>query len=187
MENHVSLSRVLAYYLRHKPNELNLELNTGGWVDVNALISGMKKCGHSINKTILFEIVNTDNKNRYSLNRERTLIRANQGHSVPVNMNFVPQCPPDFLYHGTSSRFIDKIMKDGLQRMTRNYVHLSADIDTARAVGTRHGGNLVIITIDTKQYKKIDWYISENGVWLVKYLPPTGFTLNFVSDTRWAE
>lgn len=122
------------------------------------------------------EIVRTDNKQRYSFNEDKTLIRANQGHSVSVDVELKEKEPPEFLYHGTADRFLKSIMTEGLKPMSRLYVHLSKDIETANKVGKRHG-NPAILKVNSGQMNQdgIKFYLSENGVWLtskvdVKYL-----------------
>ena len=120
----------------------------------------------------LEEIVSTDNKQRYSFNEDKTLIRANQGHSIPVDVELEEVTPPDILYHGTGEKFVSSINKLGLIPKSRLYVHLSKDIDTAKNVGKRHG-NPIIYSVDCKKmiadgYK---FYLSVNGVWLTKEVP----------------
>lgn len=131
------------------------------------LIDGINNSGHKINMEILEEIVETDNKQRYSFNESKTLIRANQGHSIPVDVELKEQEPPEFLYHGTADRFIKSIMTEGLKPISRLYVHLSKDIETAYKVGKRHGKS-VILKVDSGQMYQdgIKFYLSENGVWL---------------------
>jgi len=163
--------KYIAYLLRHNPE--NLDMNKKGWVDVKDLL---KKC--KIPMEELEEIVATDNKQRYNFNDNKTKIRANQGHSidwVEVDMDEVE--PPDILYHGTSSRFLEKIYENGLNKMSRQHVHLSDDIPTATNVGQRHGDNTVIIEIDTKSMYEdgIIFYLSANSVWLVDHVDPKYF------------
>ena len=131
------------------------------------LIDGINNSGHKINMEILEEIVETDNKQRYSFNESKTLIRANQGHSIPVDVELKEQEPPEFLYQGTADRFIKSIMTEGLKPISRLYVHLSKDIETAYKVGKRHGKS-VILKVDSGQMYQdgIKFYLSENGVWL---------------------
>lgn len=118
---------------------------------------------------VLEEIVRTDYKQRYSFNEDKTLIRANQGHSIPVDVELKEEGPPEFLYHGTADRFIKAIMEEGLKPMSRLYVHLSKDMETANKVGKRHG-NPVILKVHSGQMRRegIQFYLSENGVWLTK-------------------
>lgn len=160
-------SRYLSLILRHKPEVVGIELDKHGWAKVSELLPAMK-----LDMETLEEIVNTDEKGRYKFNEDRTLIRANQGHSIDVDVELKEATPPDILYHGTGWKSVDSIMKTGLDKRTRKYVHLSKDIDTAIKVGKRHG-NPVVLTIDAgimyeHGYK---FYISENGVWLTEKVP----------------
>ncbi len=164
-----SLSKFLSLILRHNPEAAYIQLDEHGWVEVDQLISGIKKSGKKINRDILEEIVRTDNKQRYSFNEDRTLIRANQGHSVPVDVELKEQEPPKILYHGTAERFYNSIKAEGLKPMGRLYVHLSKDIETAINVGKRHGKPIVLKIFSGRMYQdgKV-FYLSANGVWLTK-------------------
>lgn len=163
------LSVFISLILRHKPETIGIQLDEHGWANVNELISGISSTGRKINMEILEEIVRTDNKQRYSFNEDKTLIRANQGHSIPVDVELKEQQPPQILYHGTASRFLDSIMQDGLKPMSRLYIHLSSDMETAMKVGKRHG-EPVVLKINSEEMCNdgIKFYLSENGVWLVK-------------------
>ena len=165
------LSVFISLILRHKPSEIGITLDNHGWADVNELIDGINRSGRSIDMKLLEEIVKTDNKGRYSFNEDKTLIRANQGHSIPVDVGLKEVIPPDILYHGTAMRFIDSIKQQGIKSMSRLYVHLSKDLDTAIKVGNRHGKS-VVLRIDTKKMfeEGIKFYLSENGVWLTKFV-----------------
>lgn len=140
------------------------------------LINGIKNTGRNINMPILEDIVETDSKQRYSFNEDKTLIRANQGHSVPVDVNLEKMKPPKFLYHGTADQFLNSIMEEGLKPMNRLYVHLSTDIETAIRVGKRHGNPVVLKIHSNQMYEEgCIFYLSKNGVWLtrdvqIKYL-----------------
>ena len=161
------LSVFISLILRHKPSEIGIQLDEHGWANVVELINGINNTGRNIDLEILKEIVRTDNKQRYSFNEDKSLIRANQGHSIPVDVELKEQQPPQFLYHGTASRFIDSIMQEGLKPMSRLYVHLSRDVETAMKVGKRHG-EPVVLKIRSKEMHDdgIKFYLSENGVWL---------------------
>lgn len=172
-KNKKEFSQYLSYILRHKPGDISLELADGGWVLTDELIRAInEKSGHwNIDLGTLKDVVDTDNKQRYSFKEDFKFIRANQGHSVKnLNMGYVPVKAPDELYHGTSEENYSKIKESGhILPMSRQYVHLSHDKDTAAKVGTRHG-KLVIIVIDAKQMQcdGLDIYKSENGVYLTK-------------------
>lgn len=164
-------SKFISLILRHKPSEIGIELDEHGWANVTELIEGINK-RQPFNMAQLEEIVSTDNKQRYSFNEDKTLIRANQGHSIPVDVELKEVTPPDVLYHGTGEKFVTSINELGLIPKSRLYVHLSKDIQTATSVGRRHG-NPVIYSVDCKQmvsdgYK---FYLSINGVWLTKEVP----------------
>lgn len=164
-------SRFISLILRHKPSEIGIELDEHGWAKVDELIKGIDK-KQKFNMAMLEEIVASDEKQRYSFNSDKTLIRANQGHSIPVDVELEEVTPPDILYHGTGEKFISSINKLGLIPKSRLYVHLSKDIDTAINVGKRHG-NPIIYSVNCKKmiadgYK---FYLSVNGVWLTKEVP----------------
>lgn len=163
------LSVFLSLVLRHKPEAAGIVLDKNGWTNVEELIEGVKKTGRNINKTLLQEIVRTDQKGRYTFNEDKTMIRANQGHSVLVDVELKEQIPPDILYHGTATRFLKNIQKEGLKPMSRLYVHLSKEKETALKVGERHG-EPVVLKIDAKaMYENGEkFYLSANGVWLTK-------------------
>lgn len=163
------LSVFISLVLRHKPEATRITLDEHGWANVDELINGINNTGRKIDMTMLEEIVKTDNKQRYSFNEDKTLIRANQGHSIPVDVELKEQEPPELLYHGTADRFVKSIMTEGLKPMSRLYVHLSKDIETAKKVGKRHG-NPVVLKIHSEQMKRdgVKFYLSENGVWLTK-------------------
>lgn len=165
------LSVFISLILRHKPSEIGIVLDEHGWANVKELIAGINNTGRNIDMGILEEIVRTDKKCRYSFNENKTLIRANQGHSIPVNIEFKEVVPPDVLYHGTATKSLDSIKQQGIKSMSRLYVHLSKDSETAVNVGSRHG-KCVVLSIDTKRMFNdgIKFYLSANGVWLVDYV-----------------
>lgn len=163
------LSVFISLVLRHKPDAVGIILDEHGWANVEELLDGINSTGRKIDMEVLEEIVRTDCKQRYSFNEDKTLIRANQGHSIPVDVELKEDEPPEFLYHGTADRFIKAIMEEGLKPMSRLYVHLSKDIETAAKVGKRHG-KPVILKVHSGQMCRegIRFYLSENGVWLTK-------------------
>jgi len=165
------LSIFISLVLRHQPDAAGIKLDEHGWANVDELIEGISNTGRIIDKDILEEIVRTDNKQRYSFNEDKTLIRANQGHSVPVDVELEEKQPPQYLYHGTAERFLDSIMAEGLKPMSRLYVHLSKDKETAVKVGKRHGKPVVLKIKAEEMWKdEIKFYLSQNGVWLTKYV-----------------
>ena len=165
------LSVFISLILRHKPDAADIQLDEHGWANVDELINGINNTGRNINMDILEEIIRTDNKQRYSFNDDKTLIRANQGHSIPVDVELEEKQPPKYLYHGTADRFLDSIMTDGLKPMGRLYVHLSKDEETAMKVGKRHGKPIVLKIKSEEMYNDgIKFYLSQNSVWLTKYV-----------------
>jgi len=167
-------SKYLSYLLRH-----NAELiDNNGWASVNDVIRGMHEHGYPVTHTILKEIVADDEKQRYSFDGDK--IRANQGHSLVVDLGLVAIAPPEFLYHGTANGTLRLIYRDGLLPQSRQYVHLSEDIDTAHKVGKRHG-EPVVITIQAAVMAGDGYafYRSENGVWLTKAVPLIYLTFGF--------
>ncbi len=166
------ISKLIALVLRHKPGELGLTMDSHGWVETKALIEKLNE-RQPFDMEMLEEIVRTDNKQRYSFNPDKTRIRANQGHSIPVDLELLPQTPPNVLYHGTATRFSGIIDQQGLKPMQRQYVHLSDRLETAVNVGKRHGAPLVYV-IDAEAMQKAGYvfYCSENGVWLTDSVPP---------------
>ena len=173
MGNLDRLSRFISLLLRHKPEEAHITLDEHGWADVEELLAGINSTGREINRDMLEEIVATDKKQRYSFNPDKTLIRANQGHSIPVDVELKEQEPPEFLYHGTAAAFLDAIKAEGLKPMSRLYVHLSKDRETALTVGKRHG-KPVVLKVYSGQMGRVGcrFYLSENGVWLTKKVAP---------------
>lgn len=135
-------SKFISLILRHRPEVIGIELDEHGWADVGELIAGVAK-SRPFDMEMLEEIVRTDSKQRYSFNEDRTLIRANQGHSIPVDVELEQKEPPEVLYHGTGEKFVSSIDRQGLLPKSRLYVHLSPDEATARNVGRRHGKPVV--------------------------------------------
>ncbi len=169
----VKLGKFLSMVLRHKPETIGITLDENGWADVDELIKQMNKNKEDyFNFEILSEIVETNNKKRYAFNEDRTKIRANQGHTVKVDVELKKAIPPDILYHGTAVKYEQSIDSEGLIPKARLHVHLSYDIETATAVGKRHG-KLLIYTVDAKKMseKGYKFYLSENEVWLTEYVP----------------
>lgn len=171
------ISKYLSKHLRHTPERLGLTLAIGGWVSVDELLSACAAHQFPITRAELEEVVATSDKQRFSFDQTRTRIRANQGHSVEVDLELQPQTPPDVLYHGTGEGSVSAILQSGLLKMSRHHVHLSKDMETARKVGMRHG-RPVILAIDAAAMQKagFTFYCSDNGVWLVDEVPPQHLT-----------
>lgn len=166
-----SISKYISLILRHKPEVIGITLDEHGWADVDELIKGVAKT-KDFDMNMLEEIVRTDEKGRYSFNEDKTLIRANQGHSVKVDVELEKTEPPEILFHGTGEKYCISIDNEGLIPKSRLYVHLSSDIDTAIKVGRRHG-RPVVYTVDSDRMFKdgYDFYLSVNGVWLTEKVP----------------
>ena len=166
-----STSQFLSMILRHKPEVIGISLDDHGWANVNDIVNGISK-SRDFDFETLKKIVDTDDKKRYSFNDDMTLIRANQGHSVQVDVELEEKRPSFNLYHGTGEKYCESIEKIGLIPKSRLYVHLSSDIDTAIKVGSRHG-KAIVYEIDTSEMIKdgYKFYISANMVWLTKEVP----------------
>jgi putative RNA 2'-phosphotransferase len=168
------ISKFLSLVLRHKPEEIGLTLKENGWVAVDDLIQACAEYGKGFTLEELREVVETNEKRRFSFDETGKEIRANQGHSTEVAIEFEAQAPPLVLYHGTAEKNVGLIRENGLNKMSRHHVHLSADVETARKVGARHG-KAVIFEIDTvaAEEQGLQFFVSANGVWLVEVVPPS--------------
>ena len=167
------LSKQLSYVLRHNPGDIGITLDEQGWTDVATLLEKLTASGHHVTMNVLKHVVATNAKRRFKFNEDERKIRANQGHSVEVELGYAASQPPEFLYHGTVDRFIVSILKDGLQKMNRHHVHLSADIATAAIVGERRGKPLILQVSAGKMFAAgYSFYLSDNNVWLTETVPP---------------
>lgn len=164
-------SKFISLILRHKPEVIGISLDEHGWADVEELILGISKT-REFSREMLEEIVRTDQKQRYSFNEDKTLIRANQGHSIPVDVELDVVSPPEILWHGTGEKYGSSIEKMGLIPKSRLYVHLSEQRETACQVGQRHGKLVIYRVLAGKmQQDGYIFYRSKNGVWLTKEVP----------------
>lgn len=163
-----STSKFISLILRHKPETIGITLDEHGWASVSELIEGIGRT-RSFDMEALEKIVETDEKMRYSFNEDKTLIRANQGHSIPVDVELEQKTPPEFLWHGTGLKYVESIEAQGLIPKSRLYVHLSSEYETAVNVGSRHGSPVVykVLTGQMAQDGHL-FYLSRNGVWLTK-------------------
>lgn len=167
------ISKFLSLILRHKPEEVGLSLEENGWVKVADLQKVCADYGMFFTLQELEEVVATNDKKRFSFNETKTKIRASQGHSLEVEIEFERKIPPEILYHGTAEKYLSAIFASGLQKMNRHHVHLSADKETARKVGARHGKPIIFeIKTATMIAEGFDFFVSANGVWLVAEVPP---------------
>ena len=170
--NDKSLSKFISLILRHKPETIGIELDENGWADVEKLLIGAK-----INFSALERIVRENDKQRFSFNEDKTKIRANQGHSLKVDVELEEKIPPQFLYHGTIERFAKFIDTQGILKGNRLYVHLSSDIETAEKVSARRKGAPVIYKIFAQIMNRdgYKFFLSKNNVWLTEFVPPKYF------------
>lgn len=166
-------SKFLSLILRHEPERVGLKLDEAGWVGVEEVLAAVNRHGTSLTLDHLKHIVATNNKKRFEFSEDCLRIRASQGHSVEVDLQYAPQTPPEILYHGTATRFLDGIRKDGLQKMARHDVHLSAETKVTLQVGGRHG-KPALLTIRAGEMHRAghEFRVSTNGVWLVQQVPP---------------
>lgn len=185
MIDYERVSKFISLVLRHKPDVANLSLDKYGYAQVDELVAYLNKKYGGFTVTDLDTIVETDDKQRYSYNNDHTKIRAVQGHSFPVDLGLEAQHPPLLLFHGTSTKYLDSIMKRGIISKSRQYVHLSKDVDTAHTVGLRHGAGTVILVVSANQMWKdgYKFFLSDNGVWLVDEVPTKYFTLWHVNSS----
>ena len=168
-----NIGKFLALVLRHKPGEIGLELDGEGWVDVELLLTACRKKGIDLDRETLTRVVATDEKGRYQFSPKGNKIRACQGHSLPVDLGLKPVSPPKYLYHGTTERVLPSILKRGLVKGNRQYVHLSRDRKTAEIVGNRRGPGIVLKILAGEMEKAgHQFYLSDNGVWLTDQVPP---------------
>ena len=164
-------SKYISMILRHKPEVIGITLDEHGWANVDELIDGISRT-QSFDMKILEEIVRTDIKQRYSFNDDKTKIRANQGHSIEVDVELEEKEPPEILWHGTGEKFATSIDNIGLIPKSRLYVHLSKDEETATIVGRRHGKPVLYLVKAREMYKDgFKFFLSKNGVWLTKEVP----------------
>ena len=173
--NLTKTSKYISLILRHKPETIGISLDEHGWANVKDLIEGVNKT-HKLDMEMLEEIVATDEKQRYSFNEDKTMIRANQGHSVNVDVELEESVPPEMLWHGTGIKYVKRIDTEGLVPKSRLYVHLSSDPNTAIEVGKRHGAPAIYCIDALRMYNDgYKFYKSKNGVWLTKHVPAEYF------------
>ena len=168
----IQLSKFLSLVLRHKPDEIGIRLDESGWVSVSELLEAMRRAGRGTSRDKLEEVVRSSDKQRFAFSDDGTLIRANQGHSVEVDLGYEPATPPEMLYHGTAERFIEAIRREGLTKRKRHHVHLSLTGETASAVGARHG-KLVLLEVRSGAMHRDGhaFFRTPNNVWLTDCVP----------------
>ncbi len=171
--NNKHISKFLSLILRHNPDKIGLKLDENGWADVTELLKKAKQHQPQLNRTLLKEVVETNDKKRFAFNDNQTRIRASQGHSVQIDLNYKSKQPPKFLYHGTVAKFIDAIEKKGLLKMSRHHVHLSEELETATKVGSRRGKPIILTIRSAEMHANgIEFFQSDNGVWLTEVVLP---------------
>lgn len=168
----VRISKFLSLVLRHRPEKIGLRLSESGWAAVEELIEASGKHGVEFTFEELQHVVASNDKKRFSLSEDCLWIRANQGHSIKVELEYAPTAPPEVLYHGTAERFLTSIKQEGLIKGNRHHVHLSADVETAMKVGRRHGRPTVLrVEAGPMHRDGFVFYLSANGVWLTEHVP----------------
>ena len=180
----VRLSKFLSLVLRHDPERIGLELDPGGWADVDDLVGKARAVGVPLSRTAVTDLVAASDKQRFALSADMRRIRANQGHSISVDLGLEPTSPPSRLYHGTATKALGAIRREGLKPGSRQYVHLSGDAETALAVGRRHG-KPIAVDVDAARmaHDGFAFYLSRNGVWLTARVPPTYLLLPSAATT----
>lgn len=169
----IRVSKFLSLVLRHRPEKIGLTLDPAGWVEVTELLQACQQHGFPLSQAELESVVVTNDKQRFSFNKDKTRIRASQGHSVEVELGYQPARPPELLYHGTVERFLPSILEKGLLKGQRHHVHLSGDVATAIKVGTRRGEPMILTIHSGQMYRDgCVFYQSANGVWLTEHVPP---------------
>lgn len=166
------LSKWMSLVLRHRPGDFGVELDGAGWARVDDLLAAAARAGVPLDDATLRRVVAENDKQRFALSEGGAMIRASQGHSVEVELGLEPVEPPPVLFHGTATRFLDSIRREGLVPGSRRHVHLSADADTATTVGARHG-RPAALRIDAARMHADGhrFFRSANGVWLADAVP----------------
>jgi putative RNA 2'-phosphotransferase len=172
MVDTVRFSKTLSFWLRHKPGDGGLTLDAQGWTSVDDVLAALNREGLPDDIDTLLAVVDGNDKKRFELTPDLVRMRARQGHSVPIELELPPSAPPQVLYHGTVERFVQAIMSEGLRKMARHHVHLSADEETATRVGARRGKAL-ILAVDAAGMARDGhvFFVTENAVWLTDAVP----------------
>ena len=175
----VRLSKFLSFVLRHRPDSIGLALDPHGWANIDDLIGMGNAAGTRFSREDLLHVVETSDKKRFSVSPDGLRIRAAQGHSASVELGLPPQEPPEVLYHGTATRFVESILAEGLKPQDRRHVHLSLDEATAHRVGARHGKPVILRVEALRMHTKgFTFYLADNGVWLTDRVPPEFLVLS---------
>jgi len=172
MSSHRKISKLLSLVLRHQPEVLGVQLDPFGWIEIDELLAALKVHGNAVDRDLLEAVVRENDKQRFMISDDSTKIRASQGHSIPVDLELTPIGPPETLWHGTVEKFLDSIRKHGLKPQSRQYCHLSDDLETAKSVGSRRGKPVILVVESQKMAKHgHEFYRSANGVWLTDQVP----------------
>ncbi len=172
-KQHTDISKFLSFVLRHEPQAAGITLDSEGWAEVDALIAGAAQSGRTLDADLIRAVVDSSDKKRFALSEDGRRIRAVQGHSTEsVAIQYDAKVPPEFLYHGTATRFLDAILAEGLRAGQRHHVHLSPDIATATTVGQRHGKPVVLKVEALRMHQQgFAFFQADNGVWLTQAVP----------------
>ena len=167
-----NIGKFISLILRHEPGAIDVTLDANGWLGVDELLAGLARKGKNITREDLDYLVANNNKSRYAYSEDGTMIRASQGHSVEVDLELVIATPPEKLFHGTTFSAVEKIQKEGIKKMSRHHVHLSANEATAIDVGSRRG-KVAVFTVEALKMhgNGYEFYQSANGVWLTEFVP----------------
>lgn len=166
------VSKFLSLVLRHKPEIIGLQLDEYGWAAIAELVEKSRLAGVMLNEAHVRKVVAASEKQRFAISVDGTRIRANQGHSIPVDMTSHEAVPTDFIYHGTAQSTLSAILHQGIKRGNRQFVHLSSDMETALRVGQRHGRPVVVVVQAGDMYRDgFRFFLSENGIWLTEFVP----------------
>ena len=172
-EKVIKISKFLSLVLRHEPQRIGIELDAAGWVAVSELLRACRAHGQPLSPEELRQVVFGNDKQRFSFSEDGQKIRANQGHSVPVELGYGAAVPPRILYHGTVEKFLASIRAEGLKKGARHHVHLSPDERTAARVGSRRGRPLILKVESGRMHEDgYEFFLSANGVWLTEHVPP---------------
>ncbi len=174
MDGHlVPTSKFLSLVLRHKPETIGLTLDAEGWADLDELIALASRGGRHLTRELIEQVVEQNDKRRFVFSDDRRRIRAQQGHSIEIELNLPPRQPPEILYHGTVAKFLPAVRAQGLIKGSRQHVHLSSDRETARRVGERRGAAVILtIRAELMHGDGFSFFLSGNGVWLTDHVPP---------------
>ncbi len=168
-----NISRFLSLVLRHQPETIGIALSADGWTNVDELIAAINRHGQALDFETLEQVVETNDKQRFAFSDDGEMIRANQGHSVEVNLGYQPTTPPEILYHGTVAKFLPSISANGINKGQRHHVHLSASLEVANIVGKRRGQPVILTVLAIEMHAAGHIFsISANGVWLTDLVPP---------------